>query len=146
MDFLRTSCKDFVAFLQNQYKLDNPPASPEVPCILVFDEAQELTTTSNDEERNKYHRLGSVLKEIVEHPVFTAFLSTNSNIRMLAPPAYLHPSLRQVPNAPELHPPLTELPFDVFAKDLNDKLHENGRSTLSVVSSLDVMVCFGRTM
>ena len=113
----------------------------------MFDEAQELTTTSNDEERNKYHRLGSVLKEIVEHPVFTVFLSTNSNIRMPAPPSptSLHPSLRQVPDAPE-HPPLTELPFDVFAKDLNDELSENGRFTLSAVSSLDVMVRFGRSM
>ena len=44
LDLLRTSCKSFVAFLQNQY---NPPACPRVPCILVFDEAQELTITSN---------------------------------------------------------------------------------------------------
>ena len=60
-------------------------------------------------------------------------------------PASLHPSLRQVPDAAE-HPFLTELPFDVFAKDLNDELYENGRSTLSAVSSLDVMVRFGRSM
>ena len=145
LDLLRTSCKNFVAFLQNQYNLDNPTACPRVLCILVFDEAQELTIASNYEDRNKYHRLGSILKETVDDPVFTVFLSTNSNIRKLAPPSYLHPSLRQVPDR-ELSPPLTELPFDVFAKDLNNELCENGRSTLREVSSLDVMVHFGRTM
>ena len=80
LDLFRASCKNFVAFLQNQYKLDNPTACPCVPCILVFDEAQELTITSNYEEHNKYHNLGSIIKEIVDHPVFTVFLSTSSNI------------------------------------------------------------------
>ena len=148
---LLDSCRDFIAFLEPKYKEDKLKLPP-VPCILVFDEAQELTQSSpksgDPEGRSYFHHLGSVLKQLLPCNVFSVFLSTNSNLRSLAPPVRLHPSLRGLPEPEQsrLYPPITELPFDVFAKDLHDTLSTAGKSTLSAMCSLDVMVNFGRTM
>ncbi|KAN0073813.1 hypothetical protein V8E55_012067 [Tylopilus felleus] len=65
LDLLRTSCKNFVAFLQNQYNLDNPTACPCVLCILVFDEAQELTIASNYEDRCRTCRNRSIDARVI---------------------------------------------------------------------------------
>ena len=119
--------------------------------MLVFDEAQELTESHNNgnpQERSSFHHLGSILKTMIRFNIFSVFLSTNTNVWSLAPPGRLHPSLREVPESKQLylHPPITELPFDVFARHLNDNLARRGKSTLSAMCSLDVMVTFGRTM
>lgn len=139
--FLQSSCVDFVKFLKSQHG-----DYPGVHCILVFDEAQPLTKLMPGGEHSYFHRFGSVLAKIVTQPVFTIFLSTNSNIRALAPPPHLHPSVRVATQEQQLLPPSTELPFDVFAWDLNDELIGSTGSTLSAVCSLNIMVRFGRTM
>ena len=148
---LQSSCQDLIAFLEPEYKEDKRKLPP-VACILVFDEAQELVDSplknGDPEERSYFHHLASVLKQLVPHKVFSVFLSTDSNLRSLAPPVQLHPSLRGLPEPeqPHLCPPITELPFDVFAKDLHDNLSTTGKFTLSAMCSLDVMVNFGRAM
>ena len=151
---LQSSCKKFIALLRLKYKEDECEL-PQVACLLVFDEAQELAAllpkNGDSEERSYFHYFGSVLKELVpyNHAVFSVFLSTNSNVQFLAPPSIqLHPSLREVPEPEpgQSHPPITELPFDVFAKDLNDNLSITGKSMLSETCSVGVMARFGRTM
>ena len=146
---LQGSCKDFITFLQLKYEEDKHEL-PRAACILVFDEAQELgdlpPKNGNSEERTYFHHLGSVLKQLIPYKVFSVFLSTNSNLRPLAPPTHLHPSAREASESMRLHPPITELPFDVFAKNLHDNLCSTGESTLSAMCSVDIMVHFGRTM
>lgn len=106
----------------------------------MFDEAQELGNVAKNgdlEECSYFHHLRLVLKEIVLHPVFSVFISTTPNFWSVPPPIQSHLLLDL-----QLHPPITELPFDIFARDLD----ENRRYTLNAVCSADVMARFGRPM
>ncbi|KIJ14749.1 hypothetical protein PAXINDRAFT_12577 [Paxillus involutus ATCC 200175] len=147
-DTLTYSCEDFVKCLQTQYQLDDPSVDlPPVACILTFDEAQELAEEpKSPKNRSGFHNLGSVLKSISSYAVFSVFLSTNSNLWAIAPPIHSHPSLHKVPHPAQLHPPITELPFDLFARGLYTKLCQSNECSLSATCTVPVMACFGRTM
>lgn len=143
---LRRSCDEFVACLQAQYSLDNSE-TPPAACILVFDEAQELMGKPGvPQSRSKFRNLAVVLKYIGQCPIFSVFLYSNFNVRSLSPAVGLHPSVGDFPDPPFFHPPITEFPFDVFAKGLYSKLRGEKNSTLSETCTVDVMACFGRTM
>ena len=56
-----------------------------------------------------------------------------------------HPSSHTMPMSWPL-PPITEVPFDIFARNLYDDLCESRQLTLSTTCSIDDMAHFGRVM
>lgn len=73
--------------------------------------------------------------------IFTLFMSTTSDMDDLAMSAERHPSHRVHPET-ILFPPITELPFDVFASDIGIE----GPPTLETVSQLKNAAKFGRPL
>lgn len=134
---LQDSCKEFIEYLRIQYTEFHP-----VACILAFDEAQELTERpiTRKQTFSLYHDLGLVLKAIGSTSVFSVFISTNPNIWSLAP------LVEPFRCSPRLCPPVTELPFDVFASNLCSDLRESGECTLTAACQVEVMARFGRAM
>ena len=109
--------------------------------VLYFDEVHVLTNDNLADDRTIYHALCREMSQWNRHPIFTVFLSTNSNLPKFAPPGYLHPSDRvNIRDSPQA--PITELPFDCFPDEKPFKTN----MTLSDVSEIEYMVKFGRPL
>ncbi|KEP45172.1 putative G2/mitotic-specific cyclin cdc13, partial [Rhizoctonia solani 123E] len=136
---LRTSCKQLVDRIQ-------PTPSDTNACFVYIDEAHLLTQVikggNKDHERNQFHNLGKVLSSLIDYPVFFIFLSTNSSLKDLAPPASYYRSEREIIGS-QLIPPFTELPFDIYEDKV---INEFGSMTLARACDVDVMVLFGRPL
>jgi hypothetical protein len=123
-------------------------ATATVSFFLYFDEAHVLTEVQpipdHARPHSKYHLLGRVLGYMATLPFFTVFLSTNSWLGSFAPSASKHPSLRDWDNV-ILHPPFTELPYDIFADDsFGVLLKQKVVVKLEDVCTLSYIVKFGR--
>lgn len=81
-----------------------------------------------------------------ETPLYSIFLSTNSNVAQLAPARQVHPSSRVLnhPDEVMLVPPFVELPFDVY-KDGGPIIKEEDM-TLDEVCETPFLVRFGRPL
>ncbi|CAE6458759.1 unnamed protein product [Rhizoctonia solani] len=136
---LKMSCNSLAKRIQ-------PGSVSTNACFVYIDEAHLLTQAikSGNEEhkRNQFHNLGKVLSTLIDYPMFFIFLSTNSSLRDLAPPASHYRSERAILGS-QLIPPFTELPIDIYEDKVID---EFGSMTLRNACTVDVMVCFGRPL
>jgi hypothetical protein len=126
------------------------PVEKGVQVVLAFDEAHTLTSKppgTDSLHRTCFYHLGHVLTWLNSQPIFSLFMSTNSQVQELAPPRHLHPSSRGTFGA-ALLPPITELlPFDVFAHHIFVKKEEEmSIVTLETATQPDVITRFGRPM
>ncbi|KAF8159993.1 hypothetical protein B0H34DRAFT_705708 [Crassisporium funariophilum] len=94
-----------------------------------------------DENRSTYHALCSVLRDLIETPIFALFMSTTSKTRQLAPPVLVDPSSRVTGGELVQHPPYTAFPFDVYKAIIV----ENTRN-LDEVCELSFLCRFGRPL
>jgi hypothetical protein len=123
-------------------------AEGSVQLLLVFDEAHVLTaipkSTSAGITRSKFHALGHVLKWIRHFPIFSIFMSTNTQVQEMAPAEDKHPSNRGG-TVPRLLPPLTEFaPMDIHADGLLHALEKARKFDISSLSAPDVVTRMGR--
>ncbi|KZV99174.1 hypothetical protein EXIGLDRAFT_726239 [Exidia glandulosa HHB12029] len=109
--------------------------------ILCFDEAHTLLEKPNESQRSPYHHLESALNIVQEFKIFALFMSTVSLLGDLAYTADRHPSYRVQTNS-SLFPPITELPFDVFASSIL----QNGPVTMQEVMQVKSAAKFGRPL
>ncbi|CUA77121.1 putative outer membrane protein PmpA [Rhizoctonia solani] len=141
--YLQKSCSKLVNRVRST--LDNTNTNA---CFVYFDEAHWLTQTiknpSKEHERNQFHNLGNVLSELIDYRVFFIFLSTNSSLKDLAPPAPFIRSARTVTGS-QLITPFTELPFDIHESLVVQEFKSPG-ITLKRAYDVDVMVMFGRAL
>ncbi|KAH7334543.1 hypothetical protein B0J17DRAFT_631300 [Rhizoctonia solani] len=119
-------------------------------CFVYFDEAHNLTKPPRVIEgvryRSPYHNLGTVLAELSNLPIFFIFLSTNTHLQQLAPPASHHPSARAFQGT-YLIPPFTELPFDVFTTEMFARMKESKQlRSLANACTTQVMSSMGRPL
>jgi hypothetical protein len=126
------------------------PVEGGVQVVLAFDEAHTLTHKpygTDSLHRTCFHHLGHVLTRLNTQPVFSLFMSTNSQMQEVAPSIHLHSSSRGTLGA-TLLPPITELlPFDVFAHHIFAKKQEEmSVVTLETATLPDVITRFGRPM
>ncbi|KEP44988.1 putative G2/mitotic-specific cyclin cdc13, partial [Rhizoctonia solani 123E] len=134
---LQTSCRRLIRRIQ-------PVSNNKNVFFMYIDEAHSLTqaieTGNKGHKRNQFHNLGKVLSKLVDYPMFFIFLSTNSSLKDLAPPAFHYRSDRAVQGS-QLIPPFTELPFDIYEDKV---INEFGSMTLARACEVEVMVLFGR--
>ncbi|KAB5596242.1 G2/mitotic-specific cyclin cdc13 [Ceratobasidium theobromae] len=112
--------------------------------LVSFDEAHGLNKPpiGGKITRSLYQNLEKVLAGLQNHRAFFVFLSTNFSLRQSPPSIVGHPSARSyAPHGDYLYPPITELPFDVFAKDY---LQNNKPYTLENLCTIEAMSQFGR--
>ncbi|KAF8646691.1 hypothetical protein AX16_007104, partial [Volvariella volvacea WC 439] len=143
---LQEACEAFVSKIT---QLSTDLDDSRIHCVLAFDEAHTLTALPeySARKRSNYSILGSLLAEINCQPIFTLFLSTNVYIHTSAAPWYDH-SISRIAAPARLLPPFTELPFDIHARGLYDRITKGNRAypTLSELCTVDVMCAFGRPL
>jgi hypothetical protein len=147
---LWTCARDFLTFLTNLAATEGIPVddclkheTTELLSFLAFDEAHGLVAEPKfGALQSLYHNLETVLSWIKGHNICSLFLSTSSKLSGFAPPASLHPSARAVSSG-KLIAPFTELPFDVTAIGLVNKLEQAGSLTLAVATWFSTIVKFG---
>lgn len=131
-------------------KLSSIKCDPnKVKLMLYFDEAHTLTgdqpilvDEANDKTMNLYDGLCSSLADLYKQPLFTIFLSTNSNLSQLARAGRLASSARASQNPGVLQAPITETAFDCSP----NLLVRSGELTLEDVCSIEFMAQFGRPL
>jgi hypothetical protein len=142
------SAAKFITFLRDispKQELPEKQAS-RLPFFLAFDEAHGLVDNPDfPASRSVYHNLETVLSWLRDKDIFSLFISTSSKLSGFAPPASLHPSARAVSSG-KLIAPFTELPFDIAARGLVNKLQESGPLTLIAATQFSTIVKFGRPL
>jgi hypothetical protein len=93
-------------------------AAPGVKVLFYFDEAHELAKRTNPPtdptQKLPLDLLASALNCFIRRPVFAIFLSTQSNVSILAPSQHYARSGRVSKRAHKLPAPYTETIFDCF--------------------------------
>lgn len=113
--------------------------------VCSFDEADVLAlqkVPKNDKEGNMFEALCSSLNVFRGLPIFFIFLSTNSNIALLAPPKHRSTSNAVRRHFESLVAPFTETAFDCSP---NFPLSRTGY-TLKRISTVQFMAQFGRPL
>ncbi|KAI1787010.1 hypothetical protein LXA43DRAFT_1085152 [Ganoderma leucocontextum] len=129
---------------------DNDVLCPvqQLHILIYFDEAHVLARPPPDAGSSSISKgktaldvLFTVLDDFRLDGLFTVFLSTQSHLEYMAPPASLARSARYRELAPYMHAPVTETPFDCFESPIIP-------STLHAEDVWDIvfMACFGRPM
>ncbi|EMD36058.1 hypothetical protein CERSUDRAFT_96284 [Gelatoporia subvermispora B] len=120
-------------------------AEERVKIVCSFDEADVLAlqkVPKNDKEGNMFEALCSSLNVFRGLPIFFIFLSTNSNIALLAPPKHRSTSNAVRRHFDSLVAPFTETAFDCSP---NFPLSHTGY-TLKRISTVQFMAQFGRPL
>jgi len=92
--------------------------------FIYFDECHTLTKPRFREE-SLYSCLCSAMTPLRDIAIYFITMSTNSKLASMSPTAANVPSLRKgevQDNSRELIPPFTELPFDIFADNVEPHL------------------------
>ncbi|QRV90557.1 Serine/threonine-protein kinase [Ceratobasidium sp. AG-Ba] len=137
---LRQSCDRLAAIVHPEWSIKTNAF------LVCFDQADILTVANNYGEPkpsySAYRNLGAVLALLNDKPVFFVFISRSSQLIQYAPPPIYHPSLL-VFDGSVVIPPFSELPFDLYEKEV---LHTAGPLTLENMSKVKAMVGFGRPL
>src|SRR5260370_26252184 len=114
--------------------------------VMYFDEAHSLLTPfytqhKPDRPQTRYDVMLSCLEDMRTKtlPIFSIFLSTNSDLRKLAPPAVFATSARMTDPDAYAQAPITELPFDCFRSFPKIENFES-------LSSVGFLTSFGRPL
>jgi hypothetical protein len=119
--------------------------SNEIKVMLYFDEAHVLAdrkVPGDPDGKDMYDVLCSCFNLFLSFPLFVIYLSTNSNLSLLAPQGPLARSARARANADALQAPITETPFDC-APTLRIKPN---KLKLEDLYQIEFMAQFGRPM
>jgi len=120
-------------------------ASNGVKLMLYFDEAHvlgEKKVQDDPNEKDLFDVLCSCFTFFVSSPIFVIYLSTFSDMGLLAPQGSLAKSARARQNADALQAPITETPFDC-SPNLSIK---PGKLKLEDLYQIEFMAQFGRPM
>lgn len=124
------------------------PINEEISILMYFDEAHTLNVPSMSQQQSSlshHHLLTKSLNKFNSFPIFSVFLSTNSNMSILSPPQRQHPSIRVSTNSNDsLQTPYTELPFDC-SPDIK-LAFKRGTMKIDEVNKFDWMCRFGRAL
>lgn len=116
-----------------------------VKIVCSFDEADVLALAkvpNNGKEGNMFEALCTSLDAFRGLPIFFIFLSTNSNVALLAPPKRMSTSDAARNHFDSLVAPFTETAFDCSP---NFPLSRTGH-TLKKISTIEFMAQFGRPL
>ncbi|OCH84589.1 hypothetical protein OBBRIDRAFT_808130, partial [Obba rivulosa] len=119
--------------------------SGRVKLVCSFDEADVLAlqeVPGNAEEGNLYDALCSSLDVFRGLPIFFVFLSTNSQVALLAPPKSRSKSIAAKQHFGSLVAPFTETPFDCSPKF---PLPRDGHTLLDIIT-VEFMAQLGRPL
>jgi hypothetical protein len=108
--------------------------------VLVFDEAHDLTKTS-DSNASKFSELRRALRKLHLYDVFTFFLSTTGHLYQFITSRYLDASSRIHTGELAVIGPFSELDFDVFARTVRD-----GEYCIADLVKVSHMVTYGRPL
>jgi hypothetical protein len=128
-------------FIDPQGVLDSDEGSRWPLVILAFDESHILTDNPKDRNWTLFSELRRTLREIVDRPIFSLYLSTAGSFHLFSPDIKSDPSSR-VTNA-DLLPldPISEISFDDLAYPAQE-----GIVSLDRVVQMDWMSHLGRPM
>jgi hypothetical protein len=110
---------------------------------VYFDEVHVVQSPSGTD--TSYVNLMHAIKVIKGISIFFVFLSTNSNLQLLAPVKAQQPSA-WVKDGTDLSQPFFELPFDTFSSRFLPETKAANKLTLLGVREPDQMFKFGRPM
>lgn len=102
--------------------------SKNVEIVFAFDEVHTLAeerTNTIEMTKLRIDHLNSAMNVFLRSPIFFVVLSTQSDLRVLAPPAHLARSSRLFNGHGLVQAPLTEVPFDCFCTIDVSKLELN---------------------
>jgi hypothetical protein len=102
-------------FIDSQRVLNSRDGSRRPLVILSFDEAHILTDIPESSSWTLFSELRRVLRETIDHPIFSLFLSTAGKFHLFSPEIRSDPSGRVTNH--ELSPlhPISEICFDDIA-------------------------------
>ena len=103
---------------ENKLDVGSGPRRPLV--ILAFDESHILTDLPKDRDWTLFSELRRTLRGIVDQPIFSVFLSTAGNFHRFSPEIKSDHSRRIFDATLSPLDPITETPFDVLAKPINN--------------------------
>lgn len=136
---LRNSVEVLISLLKKR-RVTQDVAFPDA--VLVFDEASEIPEQS-------YYALCRILRELRDFPIWTFFLSTQSQMDDIAPPMQRYRSSRVSEGQHQRCEPFVYFQTDIDICDrlAKDSLYENEMSkSLSLFHTQDHMVLFGRPL
>lgn len=114
-----------------------------VDIFIAFDEAHSLTTPFHEEDmRSNFTELRRALRELLNSPLWSFFLSTTSEITHPSLPCGFDPSSRIIRSTLITPSPYIHLGFDQLMR--SRKLSE--RSTLDYITSVECIVHMGRPL
>lgn len=129
--------------------INSDPSVKKTPrtMVLYFDESQGMTTDYGVEDElanSAYQILCRALNRLHEHPLFTVFLSTSSNLSSFSPSQRLWYSARgRNAQTDNVQPPFVELPFDTWKETI---IIREDQKTLADVCETEFMARFGRPL
>ena len=109
--------------------------------VLSFDESHVLTDGTKESEWSTFSELRRILQRLGGHLIFSLFLSTSGNFRMLSPDIKPDPSSRVVNEALLPFHPITDVSFDCLARPAAE-----GSMTLFEVTQIDWIAHLGRPL
>lgn len=118
-------------------------ANTFVDIFIAFDEAHSLTAPFHEEDmRSNFTELRRALRELLNSPLWSFFLSTTSEITQLSLPRGFDPASRIVRDTLITPSPYIHLGFDQMME--SRKLSEH--STLDYITSTECIVHMGRPL
>jgi hypothetical protein len=109
--------------------------------ILAFDESQILTDNPKDQDWTLFSELRRSLREIVDLPIFSLYLSTAGSFHLFSPDIKSDPSSRVTKAALSPLDPISEISFDDLAFPL-----QPDTVSLDRVVQMDWMSHLGRPL
>lgn len=127
--------------------LDPDDTCTEIPnVILCFDEAHELTMAPKHARWTRFAELRRVLRDIINLPIYTLFLSTVGKLEQFAPLPETDPSARVALRQLSVHSPIVATPLDVLSRPIPEPSTSVAPWTLKQVASTDHMSHLGRPL
>ena len=107
--------EELCRFIDSNRVLDSRDGSRRPLVLLSFDESHILTDTPKYSSWTVFSELRRVLREIVDHPIFSLFLSTAGSFHQFSPEIRSDPSGRITNHKRTPLHPISEICFDEIA-------------------------------
>jgi hypothetical protein len=140
---VRSAAKDLCSFVDPRGILESFDDWRWPSVLLSFDEPQVLTDGAKEGEWTLFSELRRILHSLEsdENSIFTLFLSTAGNFRLLSPKIKSDPSSRVVNEVLRPFHPITEISFDCLARPAGEN-----RVSLHEVVQFDWIAHLGRPL
>jgi hypothetical protein len=133
--------EELCRFIDSNRVLDSRDGSRRPLVLLSFDESHILTDTPKYSSWTVFSELRRVLQEIVDHPIFSLFLSTAGSFHQFSPEIRSDPSGRITNHKLTPLHPISEICFDEIARPVKENA-----VTLDQVVTTDWICHLGRPL